>query len=441
MKTQATLATGMLCLLLFHAGCATTEPDREARMGRGYVYYLDGASGGAPLHNWSGGVRQGLLDAGYDGAGEMFTWQTGLGLVADQTASNQYKRGKAGELAGKMQQYHRDHPNAPLTLMGLSAGTAIAVFTLEALPANVMVANAILLSGSLSADHDLTRALRRVRGKLYVFTSQNDAVLQVLMPFGGTADRGSGTTATVGVEGARVPAGASAETRRLYASKVVEIPWNQQFAAYGHRGGHTDSVKAPFVQHFVAPLVPSISAPQVAAARTRPGPGQVENPDYRRWARFAPGSWVMFEGYQVIEGIRQPLRVKASLVSKNEHALVVERRFIQAGGTGETMPLPRRLFVTAVIDPKTHPMTHPDAKIQSRPNARVKIGSREFHCEVKTVSVAGYFAAWGSNVRGVAHLNPDIPGGMARLALATRMDGKQMEVAGNVIEYHVAKEQ
>ena len=31
------------------AGCATTAPDLDERMPRGYVYYLDGAGGGRPL--------------------------------------------------------------------------------------------------------------------------------------------------------------------------------------------------------------------------------------------------------------------------------------------------------------------------------------------------------------------------------------------------------
>ena len=109
-------------------GCASTAPDRAERMTRGYVYYLDGAGGGG-ITNWASGVRKGLRGAGYDGAGEMFSWQTGLGFAADQTASNNFKRSKASKLAQKMVAYHQQYPHAPMTLMGLSAGTAVAVFT------------------------------------------------------------------------------------------------------------------------------------------------------------------------------------------------------------------------------------------------------------------------------------------------------------------------
>jgi hypothetical protein len=171
-----------LALLCVTAGCSQTMPDREIRMTRSYIYYLDGAGGGRPLSNWSGGVRQGLLDAGYNGAGEMFAWNTGLGVVADQDSSVEYKKQKASELAQQIQKYTQEHPRAPVTLMGLSAGTAVTVFTLEALPVNCPVNNVILLGASVSATYDLTQALQRVSNRMYVFTSQKDAVLAFLVP-------------------------------------------------------------------------------------------------------------------------------------------------------------------------------------------------------------------------------------------------------------------
>ena len=85
-------ALGLLCL---NAGCATTNPEREARMAKGYVFYCDGSGGGGKLMNYAQGVRKGLVDAGYEGAGEMFPWHTGLGFAADHSSSAGYKRGKA----------------------------------------------------------------------------------------------------------------------------------------------------------------------------------------------------------------------------------------------------------------------------------------------------------------------------------------------------------
>jgi len=139
---RAAFLLGALVLATVGVGCSQQMPDRAERMPRGYIYYLDGAGGGGVV-NWAGGVRRGLLGAGYNGAGEVFKWNTGLGVVPDQEASVEYKRSKAAECAQSIQQYAKDHPGAPVTLMGLSAGTAVTVFTLEALPPTCPVENAL----------------------------------------------------------------------------------------------------------------------------------------------------------------------------------------------------------------------------------------------------------------------------------------------------------
>ena len=146
-----------VCLALA-AGCSQTMPDRAERMTRGYVFYLDGAGGGGTLSNWSGGLKRGMLDAGYNGAGEVFKWNTGLGVIADQDSSVEYKRGKASECAQRIQQYAKDHPGAPVTLIGLSAGTAVTVFALEALPVSCPVETVIL---------SFTRRRRQISGMTF----------------------------------------------------------------------------------------------------------------------------------------------------------------------------------------------------------------------------------------------------------------------------------
>ena len=75
---QNKVIAGLAPAMLFCAGCTSTMPDRDVRMTRAYIYYLDGAGGAGVIRNWSRGVRKGFLDAGYDGAGEVFagrhTW-------------------------------------------------------------------------------------------------------------------------------------------------------------------------------------------------------------------------------------------------------------------------------------------------------------------------------------------------------------------------------
>lgn len=242
---------------LIATGCtmpAQQLPDRDVRMTRGYTYYLDGAGGGKPLRNWSGGVRDGLLEAGYDGAGEMFSWETGLGVTADQLISVDYKRSKARELAQKVQEYARDYPGRPINMIGLSAGTAVAVFALEALPESCQIDTVILLGASISSNYNMTKALKRVRNRIYVFTSNRDTVLTFLVPVSGSADRADAGENLAGLQGFKMPPRPTAETRRLYA-KITRVPWTQAFERAGNYGGHTDAVKADFVREHVAPLL------------------------------------------------------------------------------------------------------------------------------------------------------------------------------------------
>jgi hypothetical protein len=219
----------------------------------GAVYYLDGAGGGGLVSNWEGGLKKGLKDAGYKGQLTMFPWETGFGVMADQDSAVKYKRQKAGEVAAEIASFHQAHPTSQIHLVGLSAGTAVAVFALEALPPNVKVENVILFGASISNDYDLTRALGHVRTHLYNFTSEQDAVLGFLVPMSGTADRTDAPAA--GRDGFVLPPGASAQTRALYLTKVVRVAWQTKYEKDGDFGGHTDGVHGPFVRDYVAPLI------------------------------------------------------------------------------------------------------------------------------------------------------------------------------------------
>lgn len=422
-----------LSSLMLIGGCSQAMPDRAERMTRSYVYYLDGAGGGGLISNWAGGVREGLLDAGYNGAGEIFRWNTGMGIVADQTASVEYKRGKAAQLAREITEYQRAYPNAPITLIGLSAGTAVVAFTLEALPPQVMVDTVVMLSGSLSSDHDLTKALRHVRGKMYVFTSQRDEVLGMAVPLIGTADRKSADGGTIGMAGPRLPRGATSEVRDLYR-KIVKIPWNPGFERYGDYGRHTDTVKAAFVQAFVAPLVLKASASRPPAAMLASSAERIANPDYQRWSKFPVGAWADYEGYQIINGQRQPFRMKAALVSKTSGNLLIHREF--TGPAADLAPLSSEFFVVAQIDPRDHPLTHPAAIVREQSPRTATIGGRSLTCQVRTVRAQGEFPVWGRDVEATLWTCPDVTGGIVQFELSSRIAGQEAKFFGRLVDWH-----
>ncbi|QDV89853.1 hypothetical protein RAS2_09280 [Phycisphaerae bacterium RAS2] len=411
-------------------GCSMPLPDRAERMTHGYVYYFDGAGGGGLIGNWAGGVKQGLLDAGYAGAGEIVHWNTGMGVVPDQDATVEYKRGKAADCAREIRQYARENPGAPITLMGLSAGTAVAVFTLEALPPDCQVDNVVLLGASIAANYDLTRALQRVRGRLYVFTSERDAVLAYMVPMAGTADRQQGVD-SAGLRGFQIPLRGSTDTRAQYA-KLVHIRWKPEFASAGNLGGHVDTVKAPFVQQYIAPLIMAGMAKQ---SSTLSMSGKIVNPDFKRWSRFGRGAWVRFEGEQLVDGRPQPARVTARLVSHHEDRLIVERTYETVGGDHSSTPRVHQFLIEAMIDPGEHPLTSPAARTSDLPTESIAIMGKTYTCRGRATRATGTFPEYGSDVDAKVFECDALPGGIAKVQLRSRQGGRPFEFRGQVVAF------
>ncbi len=241
-------------LAALSAGCVVIEPHRHELDQHGFVFYVDGAGGGSVLTDWGRGFQEGLKLAGYPGEFRSFHWHTGLGVAADQAASVPYKRSRAGQLAREIRSYQDEHPGRPVHLVGLSAGTAVAVFALEQLPEDHPVDRVVLLGSSLSSHYDVTTAMRRVRDRLYVYTSDKDAVLGTLVPLAGTADREFCGACSAGLKGLHLPPRADAETRGHYA-KIENIAWKPEFTSAGNFGGHTDAVNPRFVRDYVAPML------------------------------------------------------------------------------------------------------------------------------------------------------------------------------------------
>jgi hypothetical protein len=218
------------------------------------IFGCDG-SGAGVLVKWGPSARRGMVKAGYKGLFGPFRWQTGLGVAADHTSPVEYKREMAAKLAERIARHRQDYPNDPVYLGGLSAGCAVVIYALEELPPGVTVDQVLLLSSSVSADYDLSKALAHVKGRIYATTSPKDAVLRDLVTFVGTADREAKGSEISGIQGFHPPAGAPAATRALYEAKVVNIAWRPEFAQYGNHGGHTDVVAEKFVARYLAPLV------------------------------------------------------------------------------------------------------------------------------------------------------------------------------------------
>lgn len=427
------LSLAVACLMPL--GCMMTgpAPDRDVRMTRGYIYYCDGAGGGGLITNWGRGVKQGFADAGYDGAGEIFAWETGLGAKADQESSLEYKRGKARELARSIAARRQQYRGVPITVMGLSAGTAVAVFALEELPPSASVDNVVLMGASISANYDLTRALQRVRNKFYVFSSEHDAVLLYAVPLSVTADNEDGSVMTAGLHGFQRPAHMSADARSQYA-KLVHIDWQPEFAALGHGGGHTDVVNPKFVSAYVAPLV--MKAEHYAGAPVVATAGRVPNPDFERWSRFGEGTTIVFEGEQFEDGERQRIRVQVELTAKHRDKLVIERRYL-GGDNFDDLIRVQSYFAEPTIRPEDNPLTHPTARVEQLADQMRTVRGQQLRCNVQSVSVDAGFDDWGRNLRATLYRNESVPGGIAAVELLAHRGSKPYEFSGTLVDYRV----
>jgi pimeloyl-ACP methyl ester carboxylesterase len=192
-------------------------------------------------------VRQGLREGGFAGSVERFGWSSMLGPLSDHINVGP-DHPRTGALAARIAELRRANPSGSIVVMGLSAGTGIAVFALEKLPRDVAVDHVVLLSPSISSHHDLSKALRHIKGRLYATNSGHDAILSAA----GSSGLQGGRPA--GLVGFRLPSGLSAEGRRLYG-KVVNLPWRPEYVAYGWDGRHVSVTRSDFIRVVIAPRI------------------------------------------------------------------------------------------------------------------------------------------------------------------------------------------
>lgn len=227
------------------------------------IIYIDGAGGGGPVTDGTPDVRRGFRESGFDGEFRAFRWQTGLGALADQVSSLSYKRGAAKRLAEEIEGLRDAAPTAEIHLVATSAGSAVALFALEALGDDRQVDSVVLLSSAVSADYDLTAALAHIKVKLVVFRNDRDSLLRSVIPLVGSADRRHVGDRVAGLYGFLPPE--SAEPVRLEAyAKMITIDWCDDFRRFDHAGGHTDCKSPSFICRVIAPLVLEQSAPSLA---------------------------------------------------------------------------------------------------------------------------------------------------------------------------------
>ncbi len=226
-----------IILALGLAGAAGCEK-RGAAEKFGKTFYLDGAG------NWGFGaaeVPRGLQEAGYTGDVELYIWTTSLNPLVDQLNIPAAKV-RAAFLARKIERYLKRYPHNQVNVIALSAGTGVATWAVEGLRNGARIDNLILLGSSLSHDYDMSRALENITGRIYVYHSPHDQVLETVRVVG-TIDGKRGVD-SIGLVGLTPPPG--------QADRVVNVAWNKDWMRLGWAGAHTDCTNAKFVRYEIA---------------------------------------------------------------------------------------------------------------------------------------------------------------------------------------------
>jgi len=242
-RAGAVAALLLTCLI---GGCnpAWTTPERYDA---GLVMILPGVEGAGPLNLR---ICDGLYAGGVESALVLRDWSGLLGPLGNQQ-SEARNRQVAGEIAEQIAAYQDEHPGSPVVLIGHSGGSAMAIWTAEALPPGRQVNGIVLLASSLSSGYDLRPALEKSARGIVNFYSREDRILLGLATrAAGTMDRTRSSAA--GRTGFMVPelAGMAWAYERL-----VQVAWTPRLVVLGHLGGHGGYTKIEFIREVLAPLV------------------------------------------------------------------------------------------------------------------------------------------------------------------------------------------
>jgi pimeloyl-ACP methyl ester carboxylesterase len=195
---------------------------------------------------------RGLREGGFAGEMQIYDW-TGDAPGLPALTGRKRHHEEAAKVAGMIVERRRKHPAARIVLTAHSGGTGIAVYALEMLPEDVNVDTVLLLSPALSPTYDLSKALPRVKGKVYCFPSPYDsAVLGLGTKLFGTVDGVKGEAA--GKVGFVTPEKADEVTRKAY-EKLVHRPYDRSWMRLGNIGNHIGPMIPTFAEKILTPLL------------------------------------------------------------------------------------------------------------------------------------------------------------------------------------------
>lgn len=215
---------------------------------RGLVWLFPGLVGAT---NELEPAYRAFRDAGIDKKYRFFEWDRPGPDFMGHLVHYEANRAQAAQIAAEITEYRESHPDAPIDLVGYSAGGALAVWVAEALPEDVRISRIVIAQSDLSPEYDLTVALEHVDDQLVHFYCPTDWILSggfnVLF---GTLDREYVVGA--GKDGFVLEQAVADETLR---DKVEQVAWEAEWTDYGHPGNHIAILQYRWNRYIVAPYL------------------------------------------------------------------------------------------------------------------------------------------------------------------------------------------
>lgn len=216
--------------------------DTPARRRNGVTFILGGIEG--PSRYTSAMVR-GLLRSRYSGSVVLFPWNRGVPPV--RFASNLMNVRRHDQMSDRLVDQILDHvsnyPESPICLLAQSGGCWIVVRALEKLPDRVDVRTAVMLSPSISPDHDLHAATAKCR--------------RALISVGGPGDYfylGFGTTVFGTSDRVHSPSAGWIGWHH-HPERFKELRWHPAWVRHGYLGNHVTTASVAFSERVIAPLM------------------------------------------------------------------------------------------------------------------------------------------------------------------------------------------
>jgi pimeloyl-ACP methyl ester carboxylesterase len=251
----------MICLAILSAtifcGCEDNAAYMTSdRLNSGLVVILPGIEGESDANQ---NIRHGLNNAGTNRSMQIWHWGRpvpGFGMILNQVDFlGNYIAGE--RIAQRIVEYQSKHPNNPVHIIGHSGGGGIAVFAAASMPKGKTISGVILLSASISSNHDITRALNNCSSGIVNFYNSDDVVLlglatTVLGNVGGS----HGPSA--GLSGFNLPKTSASDDKQLAYQKLYQVPMSNMVS---NASAHFAATEPSFVSSYIAPWVASDNWP------------------------------------------------------------------------------------------------------------------------------------------------------------------------------------